>query len=166
MKLPEQKSWTALEIKKAERTLERTEHSALFFSKIVFWSALLVIVFANLIVTLILIPFLVVLNKAVLYALVILLAGMIGFLYTFLITDIGYLEKRHHRLASVLVPLLAFANALTMVFVANRFIADLQGPYTPHNPLLISLVFGGAFILPYVADQLRLAFRKKEAASQ
>ena len=42
------KGWHEAEVKKAESILEKTEHQDVFLSKIVFWSALIVIVFANL----------------------------------------------------------------------------------------------------------------------
>ncbi|HLC97510.1 MAG TPA: hypothetical protein VJC21_01890 [Candidatus Nanoarchaeia archaeon] len=160
----QEKGWNPLEIKRAEAVLEHAKEHDLFFSKIVFWSALLVIVFANLAVTLILIPFLVVLNHWTLYGIIVLLAGMVGFLYNFLIADIGYLEKRHHRFASVLIPLIAFANVAVMVFAANRFMADLRVQNAPHDPFVISLIFGVAFILPYVLDQIRLLFQRRTEA--
>ncbi len=157
----QEKGWTPIEIKRAEAVLEHAKERDVFFSKIVFWSALLVIVFANLVVTLVLIPFLVVLNHWTLYGIIVLLAGMVGFLYNFLIADIGYLEKKHQRWASVLVPLIAFANVAVMVFVANRFRADLPVQNAPHDPLAISLIFGVAFILPYILDQLRLLLQRR-----
>lgn len=160
----EEKGWTDKEIKHASHILERAELHDLFFSKIVFWSALLVIIFANLVVSLVLIPFLIAFNQIVLYSIVILLGLVIGFLYNFLITDIGYLEKKHHLLAGILLPVLALANMVIMVIISNKFISDLKIVVNEqHNPLLIAVVFAGAFILPYVADRLRLSLRKKKA---
>ena len=149
------KGWHEAEIKKAEAMLEQTEHKDIYFSKIIFWSALVVIIFANLIVSLILIPFLIVLNKWLLYLLTVILAGTVGFLYNFLVLDIGHLEKKHHTLAAIIVPLLALTNMVIMVLISNQFIKDLKVQNTAHNPWIMALVFGVAFISPYLIDKLR-----------
>jgi ABC-type Na+ efflux pump permease subunit len=149
------KGWAAEEIKKAESILEKVEHHDIHFSKIVFWSALAVIIFANLIVSLVLIPYLIVLNKWVLYLTVVILAGVIGFLYNLLIKDIGHLEKKHHLLAGIIIPLLALTNMIIMVLVSNWFIADLNIHNSPHNPWILGIIFALSFITPYLIDRIR-----------
>ncbi|MFH1682184.1 MAG: hypothetical protein ABIA37_00145 [Candidatus Woesearchaeota archaeon] len=149
------KGWGEEELKKAEAILEKTATQELFFSKIIFWSALVVIIFANLIISLVLVPFLIVLNQWALYFTVIILAGVIGFLYNFLVLDMGHLEKKHHLMAGIIIPVLALANMIIMVLVSNRFIAELDLHNVPHNPWMIGLVFAAAFITPYLIDKLR-----------
>lgn len=156
------KGWTREEIKKAEAFLEKTEPHDIFFSKITFWSALVVVIFANLLVSLILIPFLIVLEKWILYFTVIILAGIIGFLYNLLITDIGHLEKKHHFLAGIIIPIIALANVVIMVLISNKFIADLKLQTSPHNPLVIGIVFALAFITPYLIERMRGKHHFKE----
>lgn len=160
-----QKGWPEQDIKRAGQVLETTHHHDLFLSKIVFWSALIVIVFANLIVSLIMIPFLIVFSDWLIYIIIIILAGMIGFLYNFLITDIGYLEKKHHIIAGILIPVIAIANIFAMVFTANKFIATFKLTNV-HNPIIISIIFAVAFILPYFLDKLFLADKKKALLSR
>ena len=75
LKLTE-KGWSNLEIKRAQRILERSSQQDLFFSKIVFWTAMIVIIFANFIVSLSLVPFLLVLSKTLLYGIIILLVQL------------------------------------------------------------------------------------------
>lgn len=155
-----QKGWCEEDLVKAEAILDKATKNDVFFSKIVFWSALIVIVFANLLVSVILIPFLITLYDLVLYAIVAVLGLAIGFLYNFLITDIGLLETKHHRIASIIIPIIAMGNVIVMVLTANRFIADIQINNQPHNPWMVAAVFSGAFILPYVVDQIRLFFQR------
>lgn len=150
------KGWQEQEVKKAEEILEREEKHDVFFSKIVFWSAMVVIIFANLLVSLLLIPFLIALNRFFLHAIVVVLAATVGFLYNFLITDIGHLEKKHHIWAGILVPILALANMVVMVIVSNKFIERLEIPIEQHNPLLTAVIFAVAFILPYILDRIRI----------
>ena len=155
-----QKGWREEELVRAEAILDKATKHDIFFSKIVFWSALVVIVFANLLVSVILIPFLIALYDFVLYAIVAVLGLAIGFLYNFLITDIGLLETKHHRIASIIIPIIAIGNVVVMVLTSNRFIESMQLNNQPHNPWIVAAVFGGAFILPYIVDQIRMAFQR------
>lgn len=162
----QQKGWDDTEIKKAEAALERNLRYDVHFSRIVFWSAIIVIVFANMIVAGVLIPFLIALNEWVLYGAVILLAGTVGFLYNFLITDIGHLQRKHHVWAGILVPLLALGNIVVVVILSNKFIADAKIPNVSHDPYVIAVVFAVAFILPYVVDRMRVMMVEKKVAGQ
>ena len=161
-----QKGWEEEELQKARQILEQATDHDLFFSKIVFWSALVVIIFANLLVSLLLIPFLIALSSGVLYGIVVVLALTIGFLYNFLITDIGLLEKKHHRAAGIIISFIAMANVVVMVLVSNKFIESLKLNNSPHNPWIVAAVFGGAFILPYVVDRIRLMMVERKATGQ
>ena len=148
------KGWRETEIKKAEAFLEQSAQHDVYLSKIVFWSALVVIIFANILISLVLIPFLIVIYSWFLYFIILLLGGTIGFLYRFLITDIGHLQKKHHLLAGIIVPLLALINLAAVVLISNRFIADLKLNNLPHNPWVIGIVFAAAFILPTIISKI------------
>lgn len=149
-----QKGWREPEIKRAEEILERSLHYDRHFSKIVFWSALVVIIFANIVVSLILIPFSVVLTSWLLYTLVVVLAATVGYLYNFLIRDIGHLQRKHHVIAGILIPFLALGNMVIMVSLSNKLITDLKLHNLPHNIWMVSAVFAIAFILPYLMSRL------------
>lgn len=157
-----EKGWADHEISHAEEVIERKRAEDVYFSKIVFWSALVVIVFGNLVVSLILIPFLVVLNSTTLYAIIVLLAGTMGYLYKFLITDIGHLDKKHHQLASVIIPVIALINLVVMVTASNRFIIDIKAENPLHNVWLSSILFAVVFIIPYVVNQVHMAILEKK----
>ena len=88
------KGWDTKEINHAELILERSLEHDIFFSKIVFWSAILVIVFANILVSFVLIPFLLFSDPWILYSITIIVASMIGFLYNFLITTAGTMSVK------------------------------------------------------------------------
>jgi len=155
----QEKGWSDKEILHAEKSLERGEKSDLFLSKIVFWSALVVIIFANLLVSLVLIPFLIFISNWSLYLITVVLAATVGFLYNLLIMDIGHLGRKHHVLAGIFVPLLAILNVVIMVLVSNKFILALQqepsfGVNSVHNPVVVAGIFAIAFILPYLFDKM------------
>ncbi len=158
-----EKGWNEKEIQRAQAILSDTQHHDVHFAKIVFWTAIVVIIFANLMVSLVLIPFIIVFQSWALYLVVVLLAGSIGFLYNYLITDIGHLERHHHVLASIIIPIIALANMLITVMVSNRFMAELKIPNTAHNPWIVSIVFMAAFIMPFLFEQMKIAYHGKKA---
>jgi hypothetical protein len=148
------KGWSEEEIRHAEQELERSTAYDMHFSKIVFWSALIVIIFGNLIVSFILIPFLILLDQAFLFFITIVLGLLIGFLYNFLVTDIGHLRKRHHIAAGIIVPLLAIVNIIGVVLAAKSLTKNVS-LQSVNNPWVVAIVFAIAFILPYVVDRVR-----------
>ncbi len=153
------KGWNDREVQRVEMTVNVPRPYDVHFSKIVFWSAFIVIIIANLIVSLVMIPFFIILPAWILYCIIVLLAGSIGFLYNLLIMDIGHLERRHHRLAALFIPLLTAANFVVMVLTANRFIVETQAQATQQNPWIIAVLFAGVFILPYL---VRILFSRKK----
>lgn len=150
----EEKGWSEKEIKQAEAILDEESKHEIHYAQIIFWSALLVIVIGNFVVSLVLIPFLLVLNSYVLFSLVIILGGTIGFLYNFLIRDIGHLQRKHHIIAGIIIPLVAVFNLGVIVYATNSFISKLD-VVNQHNPWMISVVFAVAILLPYFIDRLR-----------
>src|SRR3989344_4916592 len=154
-----EKGWMEHEIQKAESILEKKDPHQLHFSKMVFWSSLIVIIFGNLIVSLVLIPFLVFLTENALYMIVSLLALCIGFLYNLLITDLGHLEQKHHIMASIIVPVIAIGNLVVMVSAANQFEVQL-GIDNFHNPWKIAIIFAVVLMIPFMVDRVRMIFAR------
>lgn len=152
------KGWTKEEITEAQSLLEKAKYHDVFFSKIVFWSALLVIVLGNMALSLVLVPFLLIFKTWLLHTLVVILALMMGTIYSFLITDIGYLETKHHVLASILVPVIALVNLVAVVIASNSFARDISAGIAdirqPHNQWLVAAIFVVAFILPFLMHRL------------
>ena len=101
----------------------------------------------------------VVLDTTVLYLIVTLLAAMTGFLYNFLITDIGHLEKKHHILAMITVPFVALFNLVLIIIISNTLIVEM-GLISPHNPWIIGVLFAVVFLIPLVIDKLVLSKKK------
>jgi len=154
LKKLEKKGWNEREIEKAESVLEKTKEHDAHFSRIVFYSALLVIIFANLIASFAVFFLAIAISSWLLYIVIAVLAGTIGFLYNFLITDIGHLEKKHHVLAGIIIPIIALANFLLITIVANNFIINIGINNIQHNEWVIGAVFAVAFLLPTIIDKI------------
>ncbi|MEK6845567.1 MAG: hypothetical protein AABY26_02315 [Nanoarchaeota archaeon] len=148
------KGWSEKEIQHAEGILEKAEPHNVFFSRMVFWTVVVVIILANLLVSFVLIPFLLFLSPAALYLTIVLLAGTMGFIYNFLITDIRHLEKKHHLLAGIIVPIIGLANLLIVVRVSNYILEGSPLAANANNPWLIGVVFAAVFILPSVLEKI------------
>lgn len=158
-----EKGWNDREIKRAETILEKSEKHELFYSKMVFWTTLVVIIFGNLLVSIVLIPFVLLLNRSLVYVIVAILAACIGFLYNFLINDIGHLERKHHLLAGIILPVLAIGNMILMVMASNKFLDRVEPGTLHYNFWTVSAIFVIAFILPYLLDRIRLGLRERKA---
>ena len=147
----QEKGWSEKDIKKAESVLDRSTAHDQKMSQIVFYSAMLVVVFGNVMVTAALIPFLGVFPPFILYGTVAMLGLMIGFVYNFLIHDIAHLQKKHHIFGGILIPTIAVANILVMLIISAQYLP----PDVPHNPYITSVVFIIPFLLPYLIRRIR-----------
>jgi predicted membrane protein len=155
----QKRGWTPDEIKEAESLLEKAKNHDIHFSKIVFWSALFVVVLGNLALSLILIPFLLIFKPWVLHTIVIILGLMMGSIYSFLVTDIGHLERKHHVFAAIFVPVIAIINLVVIVITANSFIRETVKE--PQNQWIVAAIFVVSFILPFLIHRLRNLIKKK-----
>ncbi len=151
--------WTDEKLEKAERVLKRVQEHEVFFSQIVFWSAILVVMVGNLLMSIALIPFLAVLNKWFLDIIILVMGLVMGFLFHFLITNTGHLERHHHLLAAIILPVVALVNMVFVVLVANQMIEAIQIANVRHNPWLIGVLYGAVFIFPYVFYRLRKVYK-------
>ncbi len=152
------KGWKDAEIQHATKVLDQEKAHDAHFSRIVFYSALLVIIFANVFVSFVLLFLSLVLSSWLIFLVAGILAFVIGFLYTFLITDIGHLAKKHHTIATILIPVLAFGNILLIGFVSNTIIQDIGVSTVKHNPWLLGIVFAALLVVPAIIDTF---FRRK-----
>ncbi|PIN73470.1 hypothetical protein COV20_04570 [Candidatus Woesearchaeota archaeon CG10_big_fil_rev_8_21_14_0_10_45_16] len=155
-----EKGWSSQEIHKAEKALEEASRHDIAFSRMIFWSALLLTVVANFLVTAVLIPFLAFFEPWTLYVTMSIIALMIGFVYNFLLSDIAHIEARHHILAGIIVPVIAIGNVVLMIFASDRLLSGSDIVVT-EDPWTLAGVFVAAFLLPYLLGRLRYLFKER-----
>jgi len=147
------KGWDEKEIKRAKRIFKKAQENKSnklkIFEEFIYWFVLLIVIFGNLVVSIALVPFLLELESVMLYGVIVLLALAFGSLFDLLIRDIEALEKKHIVVAGVLIPLLAVINIFYVTKFAN-FVSDTWGLGINHNPLIITVLYVGAFVLPHV----------------
>lgn len=149
-----EKGWTQKEISKAIKIISTSEKNKpkliVVLDKLVYWFALILAIIGNLIISVVLIPFLLVLNYMQLYFVITIIAFSFGLLFSLLLRDIEGLDKRHHIIAGIFIPCLALINIYVMVNLANYLDKIFKLTKVTHNPVLISIVYAVFFILPYI----------------
>ncbi len=153
------RGWTKKEINdtlKIFREAKNNKHPAIkFLDRSVYWIVLIAAILGNFIISVVLIPFLLTLKDFHLYLVVITIGVAFGLLFELLIRSITHLEMGHHLFFGFLVPIIAVIN----VFVITLYSKGLEKKLmieSAYNPLVVSVVYGLAFIIPYVFYRLFL----------
>jgi hypothetical protein len=156
-----EKGWSLEEVEKALDTVYRDEPKKekhrKKMNRILYWSTLILVIVANTIVSIIMVPFLLVLSTFSLYFIIGILGLVLGSLFNLLIRDIEHVDPKHHVVAGVFLPAIAIVNIYIMVNFANRFNEALNISPIHQNPIIVSLIYVIAFLLPYVIDHGFLA---------
>lgn len=148
--------WAQPTIDKIEEVYsDRHEPHDSFLSGIVFWSSIFVIVIANVLTSVTLIPFFTVLDSWFLDIVIITIALVMGFLYNLLLTDIAHLDRKHHMSAAVVIPFIALVNVGVMVLASNELKEALSIQSASANPFLIGLMYALFFVTPYLVSSMK-----------
>src|SRR3989338_8245938 len=149
----EKKGWEKEEIAKAVEIIHNAKQlktpESRFLEKRVYWILLFAIIAANFAISVALIPILMALRGVLLYFIIILLGAVFGLLFELVIRGIEHLERKHHILLAVLIPLIAIANAFVISNISNHFIKILN-LRNAHNSIAIAAAYAASFVLPYI----------------
>ena len=122
----EKRGWSKKEIINTINIIRKAKHNKtqenLFLEKRIYWILLAVIIVANFAISVALIPILMTLNGALLYFIIILLGIIFGLLFELVIRSIEHLEKKHHLLLVILIPLIALINVFVISNISNKLI--------------------------------------------
>lgn len=118
-------------------------------AEILYWATLLIILTANLLLSVVLIPLLLVLEAAPLYALLVLLGLASGTLFAQLVKSISGLHMHHHILALLFLPTIALLDILVISSISQKIGSVLQLQPTV-SPILLALTYVIAMLLPYL----------------
>lgn len=160
------KGWSDQEIDQASSIMQGFESQrrarAIKESPLVYWTALLVAIIGNIILSVVLIPFMIVLKGPILYLMVAVLALMFGTLFNILLRDIESIDREHHVIASVFIPALALVNIYVVVSITGPIKTFLTGSPLVDNPWGLSIVYVVAFVLPYILNKIYDILRRKQ----
>lgn len=166
-----EKGWTTKEIEHTMDILERPDTDIRSkeyrrrMNPLIYWIALLVAIIGNFIVSVILIPFLLVLQGVILYSIIILLGIVFGALFSLLLRDIERASAQKNMVIGwIFIPAIAAINIYVVANISNELKEILIKSAIIQNPLTISITYVAAFILPYVAAQIYLSMKNKKEA--
>src|SRR3989344_1677481 len=128
-------------------------------NRIVYCTALLVAIVGNVVISAALVPFLIVLRDFPLTLVIFTLGLTFGMLFNQLIRDIEFVDRAHHVIAGIFIPGLAVVNIFIMTRLANHFITLFQVQNAAHSPLVVSVNYLVAFVLPLF---VRIIIRAKK----
>ncbi|MFH1317207.1 MAG: hypothetical protein ABII01_06825 [Candidatus Woesearchaeota archaeon] len=154
------KGWNQKDIKKSIRILKngkknREKHIQVL-DKLIYIFIFIVAVFANIVMSIFLIPLLIVMESTSSFFLIIISLALIsGVIFTFLIYEIESLEKKHHILLGIIVPLIALVNIIIIVFISNRLLDQLNTFKVHQNPIIVPVLYIIFFLLPYIISLLK-----------
>lgn len=168
-----EKGWTEKEIESTMGILEkpdanpRSKEYRRKMNPLIYWIALLMAIIGNFIVSVILIPFFLVLQGIVLYAIIILLGLVFGALFSLLLGDIEKASSQKNMVIGWLfIPAIAAINIYVVANISNELKEILIKSAIIQNPLTISITYVAAFILPYVATQAYLSMKNRKEAKK
>ena len=153
-------------IKTAKKSLAKSasaEKYALYkesVSRMLYWVTILVLAVCNFLISVLIVPLLLVVNRPAVYITIGALGFFFGFVFNLFISKVGHLEIRHHLFAAIFIPLVSVINIFILVALTNR-ISSLLKMGLEVNSLLIAVIYVGAFMLPYLYYSNKLRHDKK-----
>lgn len=165
-----EKGWSKAEIDKAAQILHGSEDKGqIYFQKqmnpVVYWLTLIVSIVANMVVSVVLIPFLLAVKSAgALYSIVGLLALAFGFFFNLLLADIEHVDPRHHVIAGIFIPALSVINILIVLNITAALDRLFFGTQFAQNEVVIAVIYVVAFVAPYLFTRTLDFFQTRRSA--
>ena len=163
----EKRGWSKKEIVNAVEIIRNAKQSkgkdAIFIEKCIYWILLIIAIAANFAISVALMPILMSLKGMFLYFIIITLGIAFGLLFELVIRSIEHLEKRHHQLLVIFIPLIALVNIFIISKISNNLTSTL-GLANLHNTVTIAIVYAASFVLPYIVYRfiLKIEYYAKE----
>lgn len=147
------KGWSDEEIFRAKNTMLNHDKKPLyqFFDKIIYWIALLILIFGNFFMSLLLIPSILLIEGILLYVIIGVIALLFGFFYDLIIRELEKLEIDHKIVEGLFIPVLSIINIYIIIGLVNYTVQKLN--YENQNNLfVVGVIYITFFILPYIMN--------------
>ena len=153
-----ERGWAEDEIKRTARILEespeRKSHKLVMFDKIAYWAGLLLAILANFVISVMLIPFLIVMKRFYLYLALVFIGVAFGWVFSVLIEDLEAIKSGQHIVAWIFIPAVALINVYLMTNLSNFIAVLMEMPSSVHQSTFVSVVYVAAFMIPYSISRL------------
>lgn len=118
-----------------------------FASETISYVFILLTIFANFILSVVLVPILITIHGPFLYLSILFISLSFGLLFSSLLHSI---DSANHLIANILVPLIALINIILFTNLSNKLITLLALNTPAHQPILVGIVYVGGYVLPEI----------------
>ena len=149
------RGFTKDEARKTVKILEQGKNKSIFKEADAWMNYVLLIVaiIGNMIIAIMLVPFLLAFKTIPLYITIALIAVMFGYLFATIIRGLDE-KARGGVIAGLFLPAIALINSYFMVEFANFVTTTLTLPNEIHSPIIITAIYTSAFIAPFLFHKL------------
>ena len=164
-----QKPWTPEEKKRVigiiERGRAKKSKGVHMMDELAYWTFLFIAVIGNFILSVVLVPFMLILTGFYLFAVLFVIAFAFGMLINVILKEIGKIETKKHIIPILFIVAVALINIYIIARFTNKLEFLLQVATPEHSPILISATYVVAFTLPYLFSEYRKAMKRRAASS-
>lgn len=152
-----EKGWSEQEIERVSKVFEEAHQvkspRILIIDKVVYWAGLFLAILGNFFISVLLIPFLVLMKSYYLYLALLFLGVTFGWLFSVLINDIEAIKSGQHIVAWIFIPAIGIINIYIMANLSNRIASLLEISTGIHNAPAVSVVYVISFMFPYALSK-------------
>ena len=163
------KGWSEREVDKTLAVLnsaeEKKSSTMRFLDRILIWISLFIAVAGNFILSVMLVPFLILMSGASLYFAILCFGASFGMVFVLILRTIERSEIKSHIIAGVFIPVIGMSNMYIIVRLTNKLMFTLQLSANEHNPALVSMIYMFAFLIPYLVLHYFTEFHKKSSST-
>jgi len=153
-----EKGWSEDEIKRVSRIIadapEKKSGTILVIDKVVYWTGLFLAIIGNFAISVVLIPFLILMRSFYLYLALVFLGVVFGWVFSILLRDIEAIKTGQHVVAWIFIPAIAVINIYVMTNLSNHIAALLEIATGIHMASMVSVVYVASFMFPYAISKL------------
>ena len=148
------KGFSREELTKARKVIKQAmfadkSKTLVYGQEVLFWMGFFVILIGNLLIGVVLIPFLFVMNRFVFDLLIVVLGFCFGMLTCVVFRDLEHLEKKHRLFLLLIVPVIALVNLFFVYLVGKRLNELFSVGALRENPFVMMFLYVLAFLIPY-----------------
>ncbi|MBI4142194.1 hypothetical protein HY484_04670 [Candidatus Woesearchaeota archaeon] len=160
------KGWNKREIEKTITILQQAHKKktnwTLFLDELLIWISILIAIIGNFVLSVILVPFLIIMKGTMLYLTIMIMGTAFGIIFTLLLRAIEKIELQKHIMTGIVIPVIGLINMYIIARLSNQLIIQLQLKTTEHNPALVSMVYIFAFLVPYLVTYYLQEFKREQ----
>ncbi len=153
-----EKGWSEGEIKRVSRILEgapeKKSPAILLIDKVAYWSGLFIAIIGNFAISVLLIPFLILMKSFYLYLALVFLGVVFGWVFSLLIRDIEAIKAGQHIIAWIFIPAIAIINIYVVTNISNHIATLMEIATGIHIASMVSVVYVVSFMFPYAVSKV------------